>query len=1383
MTEETVYISRWDTPPTKSVDFIEGESEEEKEERLRKEEEEERLRLLEEEKLRIEEEKLQEETVYKSRWESVEPVLGDDASEKETVYKSRWESNEPFFKESTTSASDISDPELIDKKISYGWAQEPTIAGSLWRLGKAGLKSLVSNQTYAEVAKEIEAARQEEIRKDFPELFGKEEDAWVLAGRMGLAVADPVTFFLPWAKAAKAGKISVAALGSSVAVGDVALREKALYGEVRGSSLALAASLGGVSSVLGSMLLPAQRGGRETFETIGENGFKVKKVINIGDEFFENPLLKIRKRKKLVEEASKFTRTGEEILGRHGTIIENLLNSNKNAGFHYTQNTIINKHIKILEQELSIAKNKVQGLPTAEVTRIEKELLKANEKFDLNQDKLEKILFEQLPQDFGDAAFIQFNTALKNGIFKEEGVPQWLMQELTSPIIGSAGGFAFGVTTADEDNTMSYVWGSMLIGAGLGQLRKNFNRANYSLQDMSKVNQFLKEGEQIYKRSYLSVGKNLLAGTHAAKLQAGIDSVRSFGAKLFNLQGGGLKQDTVLGESVEEAKHIQLNIWSSVALGEIIGNRNQATVRAAGRILNEKNMSVTSKSSFLQKGDLENSEAAKLADELEKFTNEFKKYVESVGIQFTETEQYGLTQLLRKDLQLNLKETTEELTSAFKIQFTNDWRNKKLQLQSKGEYRGRYVHIEDLDKTGTNVRSYTRSYIDDTLGDGSKNGWAKDKATRYINGQTQERRHSLWADDIDFLDEASLKQKMFRDSAKQEEDVIITAARHFDNQRVLYDQEARAFLANKDYFEDDPLLTLQALIHNTVPVVEFARVFGAKGEGLQAVFSGIKKEINLKARKAKGKGTFESNKSLQLLAKAQIQDVKNSVDAYFGMYQIDRAYKKDAMLNVVVTLQTILSTTKLTKVALPSLGDLIQTFKNSGFSAARESAIKQMARRRGEDTWVPSEVLGLRGKRPVGDQYSSDTSVSDIIWNKRLYNGLLHREMKNWMVERFFEIVQLGRITRFAREFAYDAGAIRAWQLSQKLNKKGTLPKRFKKDAARLGLDTDSLKYLNKFKSLDEIEGNILGEKLISRAGFKSAERDALIPTVGNRRLFAQSRDPGIRFLGSFLSWAQAKTSQTNALISRVESGDAALAIRMLAALPIFMAVRELQLDLNSSDTFKKDVTVSTSPDISSDLKRIGDGIIFSAEVMPWYLDKGINTLRGYGTDTPVTSLSPVLGLMNALTKEGSQTVIEGIPSLIAGDTDDFISGAIGSAENAIPFFKDLNRSKGFLNPTLDIMGKPVGMSLEDWLKGNRYGPLKPEYEFNPLELEYNYKKLELEPLFKGGAVSKDHPVPKAPVIPMERKDRMGDQSYATQASAEPINPFTGEPYTAIYKR
>ena len=1388
MAEEYIYPSLFNRDSASRLDFIPSESEEEEteEEKKKREEEERKKREEEERKKREEEERLQKDQKY------VYPSLFDrEPKEQSAQVISQTQ-------QQTEEASDISDtPYMTQRKLAYGWAQEPTIAGSLYRLGKAKFRSFISDKTYEEAARDIEAARQEEIRKEFPDLFGKEEDLTILAGRMGLAIADPVTLFIPWLKAAKAGKLATGALGASVAVGDVALREKALYGEVSGSSLALAAGLGSTSSLLMQRLLPIQKSGKETFETINDSGLKIKKYINIGGKAVENPLLKIRRRKKLIEEYSKYNKTGDEILGRYGTIIQQLIDNNKNAGFHFTQRTVINKDIRILEQEVIKVKEKFQGLPVAEVTRLEKDLLAAQKKYDLNEEALQKILFEQLPKDFGQSAFVQFDTALKNGLFNEQGVAQWFMQELTSPLIGAAGGFAFGVTTADEDNTISYVYNSILVGAAFGQFRKHINRANYNIRERTAANEALTEGQKIYERTFLAWSKDLFAGTHSAKLQAGIGSVRKFGAKLFNIQGGGLKQDTVLGESVEEARHMAMNTWSSVGLGEVIGNSSFSTVIAAGRILNQKNMSATSKHSFLKKGDLENKEAVKLADDLENFTNEFKKYVKSVGIQFTEADQYGLTQLLRKDLLANKGKTRKELSEAFKIQFINDWNKGKLQLKTSGDFKGRYVHIDDLDKTGESVRNYSRAFINDALGKKSKkslrvdfNTWAKTRANNYIDGQTGARKHSLWADDIDFFDEASLKQKMFRNRADQEEDVIITAARHFENERVIYDQEARAFLSKKGYFEADPILTLQTLISETVPVVEFARVFGAKGEGLQDVFKGIRQEIN---RAARGDATIETNRTLQALAEKQINDVKNSVDAYFGMYQIDRTYKTDWALTAVAALQAVLSTTKLTKVALPSLGDLVQTFKNSGFSATRAAAIKHISRKRGEDTSIPSEVLGLRARRPVEGKLASDMDYKDVVWNQRLYNGLLEREMKNWMIEinpnnakqvmfqkyqqRFFEIVQLGRITRFAREFAYDAGAIRAWQLSQKVNKQGVLPKRFQNEAARLGLDINSVKYLSKFKSIDNIAGDSLGEKLINRAGFKSAERDALIPTVGNRRLFSQSRDPTIRFLGSFLSWAQAKTSQTNALISRVEGGDAALAIRMLGAMPIFMAVRNLQLDLNASEEWKKSALVSESPDISSNLKRWGDAVIFSAEVIPWYADKGINLLRGFGSEG-VTDLVPVLGLMNDLSLAAAETITEATEL----DTDSFISGVTDLGEASIPFFKDVNRGKGFLNPILNPLGKPIGMSLEDWLKGERYGPLQLEYESNPLELEYmpeDYRYTN----FQGGKVSEDYPVPNAPVVPMERKDRMGNQSYATQASAESINPFTGEPYTAIYKK
>ena len=47
----------------------------------------------------------------------------------------------------------------------------------------------------------------------------------------------------------------------------------------------------------------------------------------------------------------------------------------------------------------------------------------------------------------------------------------------------------------------------------------------------------------------------------------------------------------------------------------------------------------------------------------------------------------------------------------------------------------------------------------------------------------------------------------------------------------------------------------------------------------------------------------------------------------------------DAFKSVMLTLQTLLSTTKLTKVALPSLGDLLQVIQNSGFRAAANSVL------------------------------------------------------------------------------------------------------------------------------------------------------------------------------------------------------------------------------------------------------------------------------------------------------------------------------------------------------------------------------------------------------------------------------------------------------------
>ena len=59
-----------------------------------------------------------------------------------------------------------------------------------------------------------------------------------------------------------------------------------------------------------------------------------------------------------------------------------------------------------------------------------------------------------------------------------------------------------------------------------------------------------------------------------------------------------------------------------------------------------------------------------------------------------------------------------------------------------------------------------------------------------------------------------------------------------------------------------------------------------------------------------------------------------------------------------------------------------------------------------------------------------------------------------------------------------------------------------KTEADALGLGENELKVLRQFTNAEEAYKDAVGKKILHTAGFKSAERDALIPTVGNRLLF-----------------------------------------------------------------------------------------------------------------------------------------------------------------------------------------------------------------------------------------------------------------------------------------
>jgi len=235
----------------------------------------------------------------------------------------------------------------------------------------------------------------------------------------------------------------------------------------------------------------------------------------------------------------------------------------------------------------------------------------------------------------------------------------------------------------------------------------------------------------------------------------------------------------------------------------------------------------------------------------------------------------------------------------------------------------------------------------------------------------------------------------------------------------------------------------------------------------------------------------------------------------------------------------------------------------------------------------------------------------------------------------------------------------------------------------------------------------------------RAANRDAIIPLVGNRRLFTQTKNPYVKFLGSFLSWAQAKTSQTNALIARVEEGDIALFLKMAAAIPIFASIRELQVSLSTNPTYKEAVNDETLKE------KVGEALSFSG-LNTYGIDKvrGIFKYSDYGSST-TEQLAPVLGYMEDLL----EIPVKGIPEFTP-DEDEEMMDALVDGLGAVTL------------ETLDVL--PIAREA-----AGIYRALEDETEEQIIP-KYS----------KGGLV-------KGPDVP-----------YTEEDPADRINPYTGESYS-----
>ena len=1205
----------------------------------------------------------------------------------------------------------LPEPSLA-RQLKVGFAREPFLITNIFRTGRRAITAAFDpDRTYEEIRKEEEEKLRRQRDEKFPEFVGKEESAGVVAGRMLSALGDFTTFLLPWAKIYKFGK--VASVGSVGAFGaaDVAIRDEALYGEINPINVAIGFGAGvAIGGAMEAGMAYFNRASRGKVKTQTSDGKTVEKEVNIPGPT-PNPV------KVNTDEIPQIEKTAKEALLESEDAVNSIGNKFGQIEKLILEKEKLKKEIKKVAQERRLILKKkwspemkrllneewnsyykgVKTKNTELIDNLEKKISDLNNKIELQ--------YFQIPSDFLKIYKDGMLAAFRNNVLNE-GYARALVQEAVRPIFGGlvGGGVGAAFTGEGDDNTLMISFA--LLGAGFMQYQKVMQSKEFKLIPKTIKDAANNEFVTSYRRSFYNRLKSLTAGSHIQDLMGWSDEVAvQYGARMFPPQGGGVTTGRISTvRPVEEEAMSKLAYWNNRKM-DLLAELDDELLILAGKISNQRNMPSTAKYSFLTKEDKLNprfAEAERLSLDIDKYTDDFAEYVRVRGINFNEQDVYGLTQILKPITDATqVDEILSKLTIAYRIQNENI-RKKLTPKQLK-------------DKQFIEENFPTLNYKPEVLAEG------------HISTAGGFRRNSIFSDNDD---------KLFRtnDSAvpnfkSRDEDFVFQATKHFDKDRTLFDQEARASVA--DLFEQNPFNTLDRLINNTVKIAEFSKQFGSKGQLLKKIFS----DINARYKKlADPENKFETVDSLfnarpgiRASADREKQKIKDSLEAYFGVYGINAMPKSDFMRTFTTFLQSGLAATRLTGVAVPSTGDLLQTITNSGYKAAYRGALSNIK--------LSRETLGLgKTKKQIEGKDAGffdrflGRNRSDTLVQRTLEDVLLLTDttgMRKWQqrasnfTKDFFEAVQLGRITRIARTFAYDSGVYRVMDIADLISKGKTRTlltseKALLKEIDTFGLNMNNIRHISKFKTLEEAIEDPLARTLLNRAGIRAANRDAIIPMVGNRRLFTQTKNPYVKFLGTFLSWAQAKSSQTNALVSRIEEGDIALFLKILASIPLFMGVREAQVFLSPSEQYKEAVSDETTA------QKVGEAMGYTG-INTYGVEKirSIIDSDKYGSDF-IEQLSPALGYLNDI----GDIAIKGGSDLI--DDDDETN------------MEELTKWLKTIGKTIPIV-EEVAPRIEKAIEGEA-----PKAQFT-----------------EGGLVKGTEDIP-----------------YTEENPADRINPLTGEPYS-----
>ena len=1150
-------------------------------------------------------------------------MQGSIPEQKEEEQKStvpQVEPNIPIYMQGSEIAQPSIDEPTALRKAQYGAAQETYLLGDIGRLTYAAFSPKTIQQ--------IERERQQKIFDEFPEFKdGKyDADAAVLGGRALVMVTDPVYLAMPWARAAQAGRAykgykkyaaataATSALGATVGGGTTALKKGATGQELTGDDILFGATAG---AVLSPVAMGVSAG-------IGKVAGKVAPKFFGGDKLKEEAVAELLKKnqvqslnlsQKQLEQVKKISSLPE--IKR--LFKELAAEDNNYLKFILPQQNIIKKI-----NELGLKSDDPKALETLikNLTSAEVKLLKEAGVKKAGPNSVARALNKQIKLGIERQAKKEYdyNVAVIEQIHAIGGlksqIGRALAINLTRPIIGAGMGAGAGVLWADsEEGFDNYV----AAGASLGLISRALRSG--MLKGIPKNTQigFSTELLKNYINN-LARGTNILLSTsQSTKLSARGGVMDEFSTMMFPKFDTTVRLDAagrvIKGEGARLTGYSQ-NIESSTQ------KAFQTFVRAIyGKEGVLRNTTLQQQEEALAivrgaKGTF-SKEAQDLAVRIKDFLGSFRTYYNQVGIKESEI----IANYFPRKINFAIVNKSEESKKAFLKDMGKVFQNITKNASEQNPIKIR----TKADGTDFNVTKPLTP------------AKARKAAEKYLEGQTASFERQLLDKTASQLTDPKSKSKF-----------ILPLSEHINKERILQGSYDDVEKIMEKYLINDVGAVLSDLVRNSVKSVEFARKFGAEGQLLKGYFTRLndqyKKEFGVK-----------SIDDLSLSAKTKLDGDKeaivNAVNSFFGRHgrvgsQVER--------NIIATLSTLGNFTMMDKVTIANLGDLVQPMQNSRwFGSWLQGAYRTSLRARNEK--------GGAQALAIADDNLARTLMKDMFTGAEQGGYTRYLDLIGQSNEKFFRYIGLEGITSLARRYAFNVGLVdghktaRALAIKAQQNNAKSLDELQNidrvtlediKHLSTLGINSfDDILKIGSFRNLDDALGDDVAKSILNKIGSKTADRDAIIPTVGNRLLFTQTRNPMLRILGQFSSWAQAKSSQTNALIARAESSEQAQLFRMLGALTVYGGIYNLR-EFARYGEIKTNYEKNTDEWLAHSMNLSGN--------LGWLPTSVINQTVGFGSEN-VLEFFPGASIINDM----GQTITRGL----SGDYD----GAVRNLYKVIP--------------------------------------------------------------------------------------------------------------------